>query len=840
MLTLLSTLALAGPVDGRLTDPLRPTAETVELDLDPSRDRYTGKVSIALQIDSRVEAFTLHAEGLTIESASITQKKTRPARFELDGPFLTIHPAKPLKPGEATLEIVFSNDLGTDIAGLYKTTQKGHTYIVTQFEADDARTAFPCFDEPAFKIPWTVKLSVPDDLVAVSNMPVDTVTKGARYFQTSPPLSSYLVAMAVGPYEVTEVADAPVPVTLYTPVGTAPQTAEMAKQIPQHLVFLEDWFGQALPYPKLDFVVVPEFSYGGMENPGLVVLNNVALLDPDTATTAEVANIAEVLSHEIAHMWFGDYVTMQWWDDLWLNESFASWMGLKARADLLPDDPSTMARVTRAYRAMRADGRATMRPVRTEVDPANVFETTNFIAYPKGQALLSVIERWLGEDAFRAGLHRYLERHGLKNATAADLFAALSEGQEIDVGAVLGPYLDEPGAPELLFTRVESGFQITQSRYQLIGSEVDSSTTWTVPLIYKTAAGEHRLLVDSSDKTLQTEAEWLLPTSDGVGYFVWSFADPADLDALLAQADALTPAEQVALVANLQNLTAAGELELGALLEAFARMPEVSLAAQRRMLSTLATVEDVVQPDQEEAFARYLRDSFGPRLRAIGLEPDPSDSPEVRKLRSSLLSWLGEHGKDPEVLALWSRTAVSFLDSPADADLDIAARALLSYAETQDTAFQDRMLGLANSTDNPALHNLYLRAFGSVDSDEARARAVAWATHEDRVLDDIFVVVSAAYSDPDRYGDAQLDWAIENYDLLVAKMPPQYQAYMVSWGGGCDLERLERAQNYFLAPERIAPGAERVSSEAEERTRACVERRKLHGPSLETLLAGYR
>lgn len=837
---MLLALALAHAADGRLDPPVRPTAQSVQLTLDPAADGYTGTTTITLDVPERTQSFQLHSEDLDVSAVRVGQGKLGEATFTVRGSRLTITSPRVLKPGEAVVELDFANDYRTDLAGLYKTTEKDRPYLVTQFEADDARTAFPCFDEPSFKIPWTVELITPPGLTTLANQPVvetRPVADGVLHrFSPSPPMPSYLVALAVGPFDAVPV-EAAVPSTVYSPAGTASHTAELVRQIPRHHDVLADWFGSPLPYDKLDFVVVPEHAYGGMENVGLVTVSDRLLLDPDTATASQRSWVGEVTAHEIAHMWFGNLVTMAWWDDLWLNESFASWMGLKASDAVLGDHPNRQARVWRAFDAMALDGRAAMLPVRTEVDPEHVFETTNNLAYPKGQAVLSMTEQWMGTAAFQQGLRAYMDAHRFGNARAADLFQALSDASGVDVGSLLQPYLDVPGAPLLVFERTPTGFAVTQSRYATLGSTVESTTRWTVPLVGRNATGEVRAMLEG-DGVVETGDGWFLPMAAGVGYFGWDFADPADLDALVAAAEVLTPAEQTALVMNLRNLTAAGRLDLGRMLALYTQLVGVvHPSVERSMLYELGTAEEVVDAELEEAFARWLRDAWGPRLDHYGLDAADDEPTQVTQTRRKLLDWLGEHGRHPQVLALWATRVEAFLADPGSASPRDVRRPFLAFAATQDASFQARMLERAVATDDPELRRLYLLAFGSVDGEDARTRALAWALEDGRTFEDTFVVMGAVYDDADLHGDEALQWTIDHWSILRDRIPVQYHALMVGMGGGCSEARFERARTFFTSLSPQPAGLDRRLAETAEAVQACIQRRETHRPALAAFLA---
>ncbi len=809
---------------------------------------------IALEVAEDADHLTLHSEDLDIRSITVAPikrgktKKAKDAAFTVSATTVEVRPKKGFRSGAATLTIDFDGDIRTDTSGLYVSRHQDVPYLSTQFEADDARTAFPCFDEPAFKIPWTVQITAPDDQTVLANMPVASRLEtegGATYVhETSPPLPSYLVAFAVGPWDSTEVTGVSVPITVYSPAGTAPSTAEVVRQIPEHLTMLEEWFGRDVPYPKMDFVVVPDFAYGGMENPGLIVLSRWLLEDPDAPDPQSVPRIAEVVGHELAHQWFGNHVTPAWWDDLWLNESFASWMGLKSREAVMPGHPATLERVQRTYSAIRADGRETMRPLRTDVDPSNVFASANFLAYPKGQAILSSTERWIGTDAFQAGLREYMDAHADANATAADLFEALStddgNGMGTDVGAMLAPYLDRPGAPLLTFSRTESGFDVRQTRYAALGAALEpleAGEEWTIPLVVRTPDGTERAWMEDASASIEVgDVAWMLPVSDGVGYFAWTFEDRDDLAALIDAFPYLSPAEQVAVVSNLRTLVTGGVLEAGEVLEIYGAVePDSNVVVRESVLAGLSALEGSVPPELEEAYGAWLLETLGPWLDELGLEADGgAEEAGVLELRRDLVALLGDHG-DPRVEAHWEAMAEALLDDPDSVDRRIAGAALSRVAEDRDRAFQDDMLARFEAADDPRMQSIWLSAFAHVETEEAEQAALTWAIESADNAGQLFTVVGGVFDDEED-SEAQLDWLIAHHDAVTALVPSQFHGRFVGWGVGCDEALLERSKAFYLAPERTSPQAERIANETAESVRACTLAREHHAPSLRRVL----
>src|SRR6185369_11329192 len=329
----------------------------------------------------------------------------------------TFRGAKPLPPGAYTLDIAFSGPFDTKATGLYHLKARDDWYAFTQFEANDARQAFPCWDEPEFKIPWSLKIEAPAGLVVLGNTPVEKKTEASGRqtvtFQRTPPMPSYLVAFAVGPFEFVDIPGTSVPARVVTPKGQTALAGEAVKMTGPLLTALEAYFKRPYPFPKLDLIAVPEYNYGAMENPGLITFNDRGiLLEPNATTDEQRARLAGTITHELAHMWFGDLVTMTWWDDLWLNESFAEWMGNKITDQVYPQYRLPIQEVQDTRRAYGKDDHASTHAMRQRVDETvNLDQMADALAYQKGQAVLGMVETWTGPEVFRQGVIDYLKAH---------------------------------------------------------------------------------------------------------------------------------------------------------------------------------------------------------------------------------------------------------------------------------------------------------------------------------------------------------------------------------------------------------------------------------------------
>jgi alanyl aminopeptidase len=647
-------------------------------------------------------------------------------------------------------------------------------------------------------------------------------------------------------------------------------TGFLAGQVPRTLAWLEEYFGTPYPYPKLDFIVVPEYAYGAMENPGAVVARpELALIDPASATPSQKGTVAHVLAHELAHMWFGDMVTMQWWDDFWLNEAFAEWVSRKAMGDLWPDLAPDFRDLDLVRWVLAEDGLPSTRPVRVEVDPAAVFETSSRMATDKGAVVLAMMEAHLGAEAVQEGVRAYLSAHEWKNATASDLFSKLGESTGQDVEALLTPFLDQPGAPLVKVVMGEEGkVTLRQTRYGAYGVEV-APASWQVPMTlkYADAAGvhTHSLLLTEAEQVVdlgETAPLWVFPNANGVGYFAWS-QPPEALETLVAaSSEHLSPLERAALLHNLALLRDSGEIKGGDLLRLllqFEGETEPSVVARLlrhlRLLEEFAPEEEEGEEEGEEGeeeeekdedeeeeeidpVKAYVHAMARPALDQIGFEQKPGEAPTVIELRPKLLHWLGHLGEDEEVIA-WARktTASFFRDGPVPPSL--ARVAVLMYAEGADTVFQDKMIARWRKGTDPKLKELYLAAMATVSGAEPRDHALAFALSEDLGFYETLTIVMHVL-DEEENRDAGLEWGMAHHDEIAGRLPPTWVPHLARFGEGCSMERFEKAKAFYGDPARAVTGTDQHIAEVGESVAACVAQKELHGPSVAAFLEEYK
>ncbi len=569
----------------RLGNAVLPTKYTLDLTLVPELDDYSGKIVIDLDVRYPVGELWLNATDLTIDQASLTtvgwsiDGKAEPGANDVVGIVLP----SGVPAGPARLHLTFHGALNSkSSAGLFKMKEGDDWYIFTQFEAVDARRAFPCFDEPSFKVPWEVTLHVKKEHVALGNMPVVSETdepngRKAVRFAVSPPLPSYLVAMAVGPFEFVNAGKAGkrgTPVRIVTPKGKTSQAKYAAEVTATILDRLEAYFGIPYPYPKLDNVAVPLMG-GAMENAGMVTFDqNLILADPAQDSIGRQRGYASVCAHELAHQWFGDLVTMAWWDDTWLNEAFATWTASKILNEWKPEWLSRLSDVSSALGAMSEDSLMSARKIRQPIvsndDIANAFDD---ITYEKGAAVIRMFESWMGEDAFRKGVRRYLGQYASKNATAGDFLDSLSSASKRDITPAFSSFLNQAGVPlvsvELECGKAGSYAKLAQKRALPVGSSGSSGQTWQIPVCFRYEShGEiHRECTLLSGPEMEWKLKskscpaWIAANADAAGYYRVQYTGDL-LHPLLADGGKqLTEAERLMLLGDMAALMEIGTVK---------------------------------------------------------------------------------------------------------------------------------------------------------------------------------------------------------------------------------------------------------------------------------------
>ncbi len=525
-----SALAQTAPT-GKLPEGVTPTHYRLDLDVVPERERFSGEARIDVTLVSATPVIWMHGHGLEVTNAhALTPNGTRIAATYMeveDGGVVKLETERAIGPGAVTLIIPYSAPFNQSLEGLYQVKRGGQAYAYTHFQPLSARRTFPGFDEPRFKTPFDISVTIGGDDSAVSNGPErETVAlddgRKRVAFKTTKPIPTYLVALAVGDFDVVEwrpippndVRPDPIPLRGIAPKGKGGKLGYALEHTAAMLTILEDYFAIPYPYAKLDLVAVAEFSPGGMENVGAIFYRQEKILIDEAPSIYQLRDYAYIHAHELAHSWFGNLVTPVWWDDLWLNEAFATWMSSRVVHAWKPEEFDDRGPVRSARRAMWSDrlvsARQIRQPIVSDHDIANAFDS---ITYSKGGGVLSMIERYMGPAAFRAGVRRFMTRHSHGVATAENFFAALSESAgDPGVTRAFRSFVEQPGTPMLAvdWSCVDSGaadVSLKQSRGLPLGSKGDATKSWSIPICLAYPNGGER----QSKCVLMTEPAMTVP-----------------------------------------------------------------------------------------------------------------------------------------------------------------------------------------------------------------------------------------------------------------------------------------------------------------------------------------
>ena len=701
--------------DYRLSTAIRPVNYDVTLTPDLERFTFAGAVSIALEVDEPTGSITLHASELEVQEAGarLPDGTVVPARdWQEDETFetLTFTFDRELPAGQVALDVRFTGTLNDQLRGFYRARyqdeQGRDRYLATtQFEATDARRAFPCWDDPAVKATFDVTLVAPAGQVAISNMPEHSrEDRGggatAVRFKRTPRMSTYYLVFIVGDMASVEAPAANgVTMRVWATRGKEEQGRFALENAVRLLDYYNDYFGIPYPLEKMDHIAVPDFAAGAMENWGGITYRETALLfDPDNSAAAARQRILEVVAHEMAHMWFGDLVTMEWWDDLWLNESFATMMGDKAVDALYPEwDMWTQFVSHDTNRALSLDGLRNSHPIEANVkDPAEIRELFDAISYSKGGAVLRMLEHFLSEETFRKGVSHYLKQHAYGNAQTRDLWAALEEVSGRPVVAVMDAWVKQTGYPllEVRTERSNGGLAVhLQQRRFLYDHLLDGSdgdpTRWPVPVTVTSDRGGHlAVLMEGEQATVAVpDADWVKVNALQAGFFRTSYA--ADTWPELRRAVAggtLSQSDRLGLQNDAYALVRAGMAAATTFLElAEAYRGEDDgtvwgdLAANLRGLETL--IQDEPYHEQFSAFARGL---FQGAAARVGWERRADEGHLDALKRSTLLAQAGAYG-DPAVIAEAQARFARYVHDPASVPPDLRGVVLGLAAQEGDS-----------------------------------------------------------------------------------------------------------------------------------------------------------
>ena len=744
----------------RLPTTVLPHAYRLTLTPDLAAATFVGEVAIDVSVDGTTSTVVLNAAELDIASATFRHDGTEPVAptsISLDDveerAVLTFDGNLPV--GPATLQMAFTGILNDKLRGFYRSTFTDasgveHVIATTQMESTDARRAFPCFDEPAFKATFEVTLVVDEHLAAYSNSPVaeETVEPGGKrrvHFAPTMVMSTYLVAFVVGPLEHTAPVDVDgVQLRVVHPLGKGHLTA-FALDVGSHaLRFFTGYFGIPYPGDKVDMVAIPDFAAGAMENLGCITYRESLLqVDPTTAARVELERVADVICHEIAHMWFGDLVTMKWWNGIWLNEAFATFMEVLAVDAYRPEWQRWVSFGVEREAALAVDGLHATRPVEFPVGrPEEAEGMFDVLTYQKGGSVLRMLEQFIGPDVFREGIHDYLVTHSYANTETHDLWDALGRSSGRRVAAIMHTWIDQGGYP---LVRVGDDGSLAQQPFCYSGAPGGAiGDRWEVPVLHRSLAADsdwaESLLLTTRQAAVDGGDGDLLVNAGGSGYYRVAYS--AERVAYLAgHLDDLAPLERYNLVSDTWAATLAGHarvVDLLRLAKALADAGEVDPSVWSVVVGALGLFDRIVPDEGRPTLATGVRALLGPLADRLTWDPTPADDERTPSLRSAVLRTLGTIGAHPGIRAEAARRFADRATVPLDGD--IASAVLDIVAADGGVDEYEAFLAAYRSPATPQEENRYLDALASFGDADLAARTFDLAMTEVRTQNAPFLI----------------------------------------------------------------------------------------------------
>jgi len=724
---------------GQLPKDVVPAAYRIDLAPDLEQLKFTGREEIDVDVHRATDVVTVNAVNLGIEKVALVGAGSALAKVSLDAQreTATFHFAHALPTGRHTLSIAFSGRIPATPAGIYyndyATAAGTRRMLVTQFEATDARRMFPGWDEPVFKATFELSVELPGDLAVVSNTPptsaapAGTNARGVALKKTSfartPRMSTYLLVLCAGHLQRIHDASSGTDIGVWAVDGKVEQGREALKAAIRILSYYNSYFGVPYPLPKLDLIAIPgNFAAGAMENwGGITFIDDVLLVNPASSSEGTRQLVFEVVAHEMAHQWSGDLVTMAWWNDVWLNEGFASWMAAKVADTLNPDWSVWLRQHASKELAMGADARSTAHPIQMQIaDESQIMTAFDSISYQKGEAFLHMLEVYLGEDAFRDGMRRYMKAHAYSSATTADLWAALQAASGKPVAEIATGFTEQPGIPLIrVASSCKSGNTVAmlkQERFTL-GDPAAAELTWNVPVQIGVIGGAEssRMILVGKSPTAASFPGCGKPVKANLGdagYYRVQY-DSAALGALTHLFPALAPADRVDLLTDEWALVEAGRAHLSDYLDLTRRLTaESTLVVWSDVIAKLGAIDDLARgAPVRTGFRRYALHLLRPAFDRVGWDARPEDNNQTVLLRAALIGALGRFG-DEAVIAECKRRFAAFIANPASLAPNLRSPVIQTVGRYADQATFDqlRSLGKAASSTEDKLRFYYALA----------------------------------------------------------------------------------------------------------------------------------
>ena len=834
----------------RLPTDVTPQHYSLTLEPDLKAATFTGKEEIDVTLDKPSNSITLNAVQITFQTVTITadgNTQTANVTENKADEQATLHVDKEIPAGAATIKIEYTGILNDQLRGFYLSKAAHRNYAVTQFEPTDARRAFPSFDEPAMKATFSTTLIVDKGDTGISNTnivsdePGPTADKHTIHFATTPKMSTYLVAFLVGDFKCLSGESDGVPIRACATPDKVQMGAYALKGAEFFLHYYDTYFGIKYPMPKLDMIAIPDFEAGAMENFGAITYREtVFLIDDKTASPNAKKTVAIDVAHEMAHQWFGDMVTMKWWNNLWLNEGFATWMESKAVSAWKPEWNLSQDEALDLDGVLNYDAGKITRAIRANADtPGEINEMFDGITYQKGGAVLAMTENYETPEVFRKGVHNYLEAHMYGNATAEDFWNAQTAASGKPIDKVMDSFITEPGVPLLTFSSPQGGStEVAQQRFFLDPeAHADHPQTWTVPVCFR--AGETpkcELLSAARQKLSVPDADFFFANANDRGYYRTLY-DATDYNKILSMAETkLSPAVRIGFAGNEWALMRSGRSGIGNYLDLAGVLSGDQNAGVIEDLAGAidATDERIATPEDRVKLAAWVRQEFRPSYDRVK-EISPSDSVEKKQLRAILFGVLGEIGRDPQIIAQAKDLTNKYIADQASVEPSLVRPAVMIATENGDSRLFDQLQQLSKTSNNPDVEETALISLANFHDPALVRRALDYATSgQVRNQDSIFLFIVALHSRDTR--PIAWEYIQKNWDKVHAQMTTASGGYLVqSTGSFCSADRAQEVQTFFAAHPVAA--AQEAIKRATNSIHDCTVLRATQQPKLTEWLA---
>lgn len=861
------------PPAGQLPDGVAPTAYRLNLFTDPTQDTFSGRVEIDVTLTDAHARIWLHSLDQRISNPRAilddgTELAATFTRSTAEGGVSRLDFEIPVPAGNSTLVLDYTAPYNFGLAGLYKAEQNGRSYLATQMEPIDARRMVPSFDEPRFKTPWTLTVTTPAGNQVITNGALKAQTSldtgNIQYeFATTRMIQSYLLALAVGPYDLrdggvlpsNEIRPRAVPFRGFAPAGKGDQLEQAMAITDEMVTWQEAYFDYPYPYGKLDLIAVPDFAYGAMENAGAIIYRESALLINERTSLGRKRGIMTTHAHELGHQWFGNLVTPRWWDDIWLNEAFATWISHKTMNAVYPGTGFDLAPQRAAIGVMGSDSLASARQIRNPITRnADILDAFDGITYRKGGGVLSMYETFLGEEAFRDGMRLHMRRFEDNVADVNDFMTSLADGAK-NPGIVesFNSFILQPGIPYLdvdMTCPTEDSGQLTisQSRYAPLGSEIDpDGQTWTIPFAMNTGSAEMvRALF--GDKTIDIALNdacpaFIMPNAGGAGYWRFNLSEPG-WQSLIVNYDRLSPGEQLSFADSATAAFAAGNISAATVLDAIAVNADGDWGAARDPLSNLGTYMEALEDDTaKDALRDFVMSAYGARWQQLSQTDSTLLAQGDQLLKTALSARLLALGLMPQERARLADAAAAYVGVINEPDAsaiapDMVNTAISIAAEAGDRAFFEAALAYAQTTSNQRERRSILATLARKAS-EADMLALMDLVQTEAFQGQEAWSVYLAATENEAAGAAAWEKFKTDFDAILSRTPeirkPQTAQVVTRF---CTADEIDEAIAFIESKANAIPGYERRLAQASESARLCAAFRAAKSAELaEALIA---